>query len=692
VTSTLPSTLGTETGHATGLWALSGFPDDPSEQTLALTWPNSVRVYDRMRRDGKLSAVLRSWKHPIMGTSYHLDPNGAPDNVVLQCSADLGLPILGDDTVKPVARTRGRFQFKDHVRLALLALDYGHMPFEQVYDPIALKTLGQARLRKLGPRMPQTLQHMDVARDGGLVSISQYPSAGDPPTGPVIDIDRLVMYVNDREGGAWQGQSLLRNCYAAWYLKQDALKTHAVSIRRNGMGVPVAELPQGASQPEIDKAAALAQAFRGGEKAGGAIPGRLRLLGVEGSLPDTLGWISYLDEEMAGSALAEFLKLGSSKSGSRALGETFLEILSLALNACSQDLICDTVTAYVVEDLVDLNFGEDVQAPRVVASKIDVDKPGTALAVAELVTAGAVTLDPELEHYLRDTLGVPQRKTAQPAPTPTPPAPAPVAVAAAAAGPRKPQSAPRRDPHPHEDGVDFQALDNAWQDQLTQLLLTWKQQRDTMLDDLLEQIALALDANDLTALGTLAPATGDGARLLETAMLALADTAAAEAVAEAARQGITITPPTLDTAALTDRAQVVDELLGSSLADVAARQALLRWVEGTPVQEVTDAIREYVGALTDTYLTDQLGGALTVAQNHARFTVMSSGPAADIYASELLDTATCVNCTAKDGAHYTSVADGERDYPTGGFKDCLGGTRCRGTLVAVYSTEATPTV
>jgi len=39
-----------------------------------------------------------------------------------------------------------------------------------------------------------------------------------------------------------------------------------------------------------------------------------------------------------------------------------------------------------------------------------------------------------------------------------------------------------------------------------------------------------------------------------------------------------------------------------------------------------------------------------------------------------------------DGREYgPDISAAERDYPTGGYKECKGGPRCRGTLVAVYA-------
>ena len=64
----------------------------------------------------------------------------------------------------------------------------------------------------------------------------------------------------------------------------------------------------------------------------------------------------------------------------------------------------------------------------------------------------------------------------------------------------------------------------------------------------------------------------------------------------------------------------------------------------------------------------------------------------DIYASELEDVRTCENCKAIDGHKYASIEDAQMDYVFGGYKDCAGGFKCRGTPVVICKTESTPSV
>ncbi|WNO25826.1 capsid maturation protease [Arthrobacter phage Altadena] len=53
----------------------------------------------------------------------------------------------------------------------------------------------------------------------------------------------------------------------------------------------------------------------------------------------------------------------------------------------------------------------------------------------------------------------------------------------------------------------------------------------------------------------------------------------------------------------------------------------------------------------------------------------------EIWASEILDGATCGPCQAIDGKEYSSLEEARADYPHGGYAMCDGDARCRGTLV-----------
>lgn len=389
---------------------------DNLEETPELIWPKNIEVYDRMRRqEAQVISVLRAVTLPIRRTGWRIDPNGARDEVVQLVADDLGLQVQGEPD-RPVVRTRDRFSWPEHLRLALLMLVFGHSPFEQVYR---IDDAGRARLRKLGWRPPRTISKVDVAADGGLVALEQHGADGGGKPSR-MEVDRLVVYVNEREGGNWLGSSLLRPAYKFWMLKDRLLRVQAQSGDRNGMGIPIyegAEPPTFGTLPEREEwqkndiagGLSIAKAIRSGNNAGASIPhgAKLTLQGVSGALPDLDRPIRYYDEMVARAVLANFLNLGGDNStGSYALGETFADFFTLSLQTVAQD-IATTATQHIVEDLVDLNWGEHEPAPKIVFDEIGSRHPATAEGIRALVECGALTADDKLEQHLRTMYSLP---------------------------------------------------------------------------------------------------------------------------------------------------------------------------------------------------------------------------------------------------------------------------------------------
>lgn len=380
-----------------------------NEKNPDVRWPKSNDVYDKMRReDPQVKSVLRAVTLPILRTDWVIDGAGCRPEVVAHVAADLGLPVKGEPFVAPL-RTKGRFSFKEFLRLALLELVYGHSFFEQTYTYDAA---GRAHIAKLAWRPPRTISAIEVARDGGLIGIRQ------KGVDKLIGVDRLVAFVNEREGANWIGESLLRAAYKMAILKDRLLRIQALVAERNGLGLPVytsAAPPDSASfddavkwlDTQIENGLSVAKDARAGETSGVSLPygAKFDLVGVTGKLPDTEGPIRYYDEQIARAVLAHFLNLGT-ETGSWALGSTFANFFTDSLNAVAQH-IADVVTQHVIEDLVDQNWGVTEPAPRLVPTAIGEQQPVTAEAIKALLDAGALTKDAALEEFLRAKYGLP---------------------------------------------------------------------------------------------------------------------------------------------------------------------------------------------------------------------------------------------------------------------------------------------
>lgn len=390
-----------EKGYAHDASTNGFWTDLTAEVTPELMWPLSIAVFDRMRKqDAQVSSVLRAVTSPIRRTAWSIDGTGCDDEVTGFVAANLGLPIKGQeaagDNSAPL-RGRDRFSFNQHLRLALLALPFGHMPFEQVYR---YDSTGKARIRKLAPRMPASIAEIKVAADGGLVAIRQHaPGNSFSPGGVEIPVNRLVMYCHEREGGNWLGISVLRAAYKNWLLKDRALRTWSTSIDRNGMGIPYYE----AGEKETDLSAGLeiAAGVRAGDNAGAAGPNgsKLHLLGVTGTVTNPGEFVRYQDEQIARAVLAHFLNLGT-QTGSWALGATFADFFTLSLQTVAEDFR-DTHNSHVIEDLVDINYGRDVPAPQLVFDEIG-SRGGVDDELALIRRAAGLEDDAALADFLRN--------------------------------------------------------------------------------------------------------------------------------------------------------------------------------------------------------------------------------------------------------------------------------------------------
>jgi predicted ABC-type ATPase len=398
-----------------------GSMGDPWETSPALIWPSSIETFGRMRHDPQLRAVLSAYMLPLRRATWAVDPAGCKDQVTRHVADDLGITILGSDEGPGPARRRG-VVWARHLEIALQHLIYGHMPFELRYR-IDNDRPGGCHLDHLGERLPQTIAEIKLNRDATVNHVLQ--STQRTP----IPANRLIWYVIGHAGANWTGISMLRPAYAAWLIKSEMWRVHGTSIRRFGMGVPYVEAPPGGTAAQVAQARDLAMAMRAGEQSGAGIPQGFKpmLMGLTGSVPDALGFIRYLDQAMAKMALAGLIELGQTETGSRALGETFLDLFLLSLQAVADEIATTATSGQdgmpgIVTDLVDQNWGTDEPAPRIVCTDVGENYQVTAEALATLVSSKALTPDPALEAWIRRTWRLPElEETAGPPAVPAPP-------------------------------------------------------------------------------------------------------------------------------------------------------------------------------------------------------------------------------------------------------------------------------
>ena len=385
---------------------------DTTEYVPELRWPMSVRAYQKMRTDAQLSGLFRAMTMPIRRFRWLIDPNNANPAIVDALSADLNLDVKGQEP-RPRGRRKRRFSFDRHLYHALLALMYGHMYFEQVGEIVD----NRWRLRKLVPIMPDTITQILTADDGGLISVKQGFSK---PVGTVLGsvgiggqielpVDRIAAYVWEQEGANWVGRSIFRDCYRNWLIKDRLMRVDAINHERAG-GVPWIEAQPGASPKELEAMKQMAMKFKVGEDSGGAVPSGATLnIARLGAGTDVVASIRMHDEAMARLFLHMFIQLGQTTTGSRALGEAFIEQAIIAQKAVAQWFI-DITNEHVIEDWVDWNFGEDEEFVPLLTYEMEPQvETLTVEEMVKLVDAGIIQVDEDLEAGVRERYNLMRR-------------------------------------------------------------------------------------------------------------------------------------------------------------------------------------------------------------------------------------------------------------------------------------------
>ncbi|NUS83661.1 MAG: hypothetical protein HOY75_13175 [Streptomyces sp.] len=240
--------------------------------------------------------------------------------------------------------------------------------------------------------------------------------------------------------------------------------------------------------------------------------------------------------------------------------------------------------------------------------------------------------------------------------------------------------------------ADFAQMDQAWHDAVDATLKEWADVQTVQREQITAAVKGAAEADDLDRLDKLTVDSDDGARLLIARMIGYAREAGEAQQAEAEAQGVTVPDWSLDDEALTaaairDRLRQIGRtaarVLATGLVQSATRQAMRVWGSGTAAQ-VAAQVDEHLAALSQAAVEEQVGAAMTAAQNEGRFAVLAVAPPAEYTATEILDKNSCKPCRDIDGRRFTTLPDARAAYPTGGYTECQGGARCRGTLVTVW--------
>lgn len=366
------------------------------EEVSKLRDVEGIKIYDEMRKsDGTVKAAVLACTLPIQRAKWYVSP--ASDDEADQKVKEFVEHALFD------WQTIG---FPDILRQALLSLPFGVMLFEKVFETQQHEGQTYITWKKLAPRLPKSIHSWQTST--GEEGVQQRRTDG-----KLVDIpmEKLLVFVNEKEGDNWWGTSILRAAYKHWYYKAGFYKIDAIAFERQGLGIPYAKLAANATPSDKANAESVLKEMRAHQKnwvtfEEGHEVGFLDM--KAGTLRDPSTSIAHHNREIVKSVLAQFLELGSTDSGSRALSTDQTDIFLQAIESFAT-MICDVFNTYAIPQLVDLNF--DVKEYPYLQftgiSRTDVQILSTAFQT--LVNTGAVKVGENDEEYFRELLNLPER-------------------------------------------------------------------------------------------------------------------------------------------------------------------------------------------------------------------------------------------------------------------------------------------
>lgn len=389
----------------TGIEHYSGRIRDDYNKNLQ--FPDSVDTYDKMRRnDPQVRMTLSAVKLPIRQASWFIEP-ASEDRV--------------DEEIADFVEENLLNNWKDRLRQTLLMIEFGFM----LWEIVEAVQDGQIVWKKLAPRLPKSLDPVKpwIQENGKLKKIKQHVF-NKKQVDHEVDAENLLRFTLNQEGSNFEGISMIRSSVKPWRIKNELNKYDAIRHERFSVGIPIVELPEDADEDDEEKAETMAKNMRANQQGYGIIPhgSTAKILTPENSDPTGIeNSLDYYNMEIARSVLGQFMMLGESSSGNRALAQTLVDFFTMGLNTVADEVADvfngeDRGTEYNgIKELVDKNFANVDQYPELKHSRIDRgDLEQMSKALKNLAGVDLLTPDDETENHLRNQFNLPEKDEDEP--------------------------------------------------------------------------------------------------------------------------------------------------------------------------------------------------------------------------------------------------------------------------------------
>jgi hypothetical protein len=237
----------------------------------------------------------------------------------------------------------------------------------------------------------------------------------------ILPIEKCLLLRTRNRKGNPEGQSLLRPAVRSWFLLKRLQEIEAISLERDGTGMPIMEVPADLLLPDASPEAVqlrkqlelMIQQVRVDERWGGLIPSELdsdakptgykfKLLTTGGKKtvdPNTA--ITRYETRIAMVFMAEFIMIGMNKVGTQSADKSKKDLFKLALETILHDMIASPFNRFAIGRLMSLNRVPQELWPKIVPASLDTpDLEKLGSFINDLSTAGVLSPNRGLEAKL----------------------------------------------------------------------------------------------------------------------------------------------------------------------------------------------------------------------------------------------------------------------------------------------------
>lgn len=394
---------------------------DPNRELRGSKWygePGKIGVSQRMMRDGHVRKSVGYLIDPIAAGLWFFKP-GSKDPRAIEAAALCQHGFIDSQDWASVLRIGLATPIRDGVGMAemtddVVSIDPARFPLHpgrgQAILPTGFHQIQASSVRRWNQRK---------GRPTELESIQQQLVGSDAETPGLLTIpsDRFIRWTVDQEGGNFAGLALLRSAYGAYKLKLAFLTIRAIRLERQGVGIPMVDLPEDTTEADIEAAEQILAEMRAHEKGFAIWPFgyKFQWSVPGGSMGGELeAAIESCNRDIAYNVGAGFMLLGlQGKTGSFALAQSQDGNYQVGLEGWARFFAVPFNRGVdgwsPVKRITVLNYGEDVAPPILCVRNLPTkDWSKTLPLIPNLVNARVLTPDDELEEMIREVMVLPR--------------------------------------------------------------------------------------------------------------------------------------------------------------------------------------------------------------------------------------------------------------------------------------------